>query len=258
MGRRGAPQPLRLSDPTGATAATTATSTATTTTTSNSPDASSPNANNLNLNLDSSTFSSHAPLAHQPSPDAYISSAGATAPSSAAASPIDSRASPRSSPRVSPFTSRFSTRRPHTSRAASDERSRPLYTDEHTPPLPDHRPDPSYPSISSKVDARSTTLPTAPANVPQHPPEGVSRLQKAPTEHSKKFSRAGFFHFAKSSKANISLQGSGSGSLSGSRNRSISRGKDSPGASANTGKMSRAYALFAREAQTWPVSCPLI
>jgi hypothetical protein len=219
MGRRGAPQPLRLSDPTAA-----ATTTLTT--------AASATSNNSNGNLNSATSSQHNNHLH--SPDALNSSTIATAASSSVTSPVDSR-SPHASPRVSPFTSRFSTRRPQTSRAASDERSQTLHGDENTPPLPDHRPDASYNSTAGKVDTPASTTPVASSRPP--PPEGGARLQKAQTEHSKKFSRAGFFHFAKSSKANNSLHGSSNSSLSGARNRSVSRGKDGSEPSARTGML---------------------
>lgn len=227
MGRRGAPQPLRLSDPTAATTLTTTTTAAAAAATLNTADT------NLSSNLNSASSSQHRHHLPSPSNDLLNSSTTATAASSTAgASPIDSR-SPGSSPRVSPFTSRFSTRRPQTSRAASDERSHTLHSDSHTPPLPDHRPDPSYPSITSAVDAGPLSAPATGSRQP--PPEGGSRLQKAQTEHSKKFSRAGFFHFAKSSKANNSLQGSASSSVSDRRNRSISRGKDGSEASSRAG-----------------------
>jgi hypothetical protein len=71
-------------------------------------------------------------------------------------------------------------------------------------------------------------------------------LQKSATEHSKKFSRAGFFHFAKSSKTNNSIPTSGSSSLSVGRNQNISRGRDSPEASSQPGTLFRPFVSFAQ------------
>lgn len=246
MGRRGAPQPLRLSDPTGAVPGGTTTTTTTLTTLTTSPDGN---------NLISASSSSRAPVdRHRPSPTSNTANSPATA-HSAGISPIDSR-SPRSSPRVSPFTSRFSTRRPHTSRATSDERSHTLHSDEHTPPLPEARPDPSWQSISSAADAQQPSK--DPVTTSRQPQDGATKLQKSATEHSKKFSRAGFFHFAKSSKASNSLHASGSSSLSVGRNQNISRGRDSPETTSQTGMSCFLFlsdALVQRGTRLWYRSC---
>lgn len=227
MGRRAAPQPLRLSDPSAASnfAASSSFSPPVASSSTSASVATPANAGAHNHN-DSHDHNRD----HGLNSSKSISSTDATA----SASPVDSR-SARSSPRVSPFTSRFNTRRPHTSRATADElrdRDKLQSDPHHQHPLPlSDRAEGSFSSVSNGAQPRPTTSTTT-----QAPPRSATRqlegarLQKAPTEH-RKFSKSGFFHFAKSSKASNQLPPPATSSNDLRNNRSQAKPQEDPDSS---------------------------